>query len=713
MKSRATATEVRLGYEFGGFVLDPLRRRLRRAGDEGLVELTPRVFDALLFFVERPGQLLERETLFQALWPGLVVEDNNLSQVLVALRRALGDEQHDRYVLTVPRRGFRFVCAVREVALDAEGRLAEQPPAQSTAEKVAEPVPEQAAEPAPALVLAQPALDEASLPATASSPLPAKSASPLAAGPAAGPTAAHPPAAPEPRRRRRAPFVFAGAGLVLVFFAAVASLTWWREPSAGRPAPPAATLAVLPFKPLLAEHRDEILELGMADSLIVHVSTTPGLVVRSIGSVRRFAGPEQDALAAARQLDVQWILDGTVQRWGDRVRLTARLLRAADGVAGWSGSFDERFGDVFSVQEQIAERVARLLVPHLGGAVGGAAGTTAAAAGTRDADAYQLYLTARYHAQTIRPRDLALSVELYQRAIDRDPGYALAHAGLADSLRRLIVGADAVPGPTLARARAAALRALELDPRGADGHAALGWVLWWHDWNWPADEQSFRRAIALNPNVAEAHLGLGHLLLSQRRGGPEGVQGLLAMQRARELDPLSRIANTLEASYLIAAGRRDEGLARVNKALQIEPDFWPAHLLLAGVHQAGGDSARAIEAARRAEKLSEGSAQAIARVGTLLAAAGRREEARATLERLLDAARERYVPPTLVAQLWCALGEREATVDWLDKALAARDVHLAFLKITPCLSALQGAPRYDALLRKLALPESPAATGKL
>ena len=686
MKSSATAPEARLGYEFGGFVLDPLRRQLRRgddASDAGLVEVTPRVFDALLYFIERPGQLLDRETLFQALWPGLVVEDNNLSQALSALRRALGDEHHDRYVLTVPRRGFRFVCAVRQVALDDEGR----PLIEATS-------------------ATQPAAGEAGASAAT---LAAPPTSPIDSPPAQAPASPASPPAPEPAsappHRRRQVAVLAVVGAALVLLAAVVFMPWLRDRSDGRPVPPVATLAVLPFKPLLAEHRDEILELGMADSLIVRVSTTPGLVVRSIGSVRRFAGAEQDALAAARQLDVQWILDGTVQRWGDRVRLTARLLRAADGVASWSGSFDERFGDVFAVQEQIAEKVARLLIPHLG------AGIAANASGTRDADAYQLYLTARYHAQTIRPSGLALSVELYQRAIDRDPGYALAYAAMADSLRRLTVAADASPGPTLVRARAAAMRALELDPRSADGHAALGWVLWWHDWDWSAAEQSFRRAIALNPNVAEAHLGLGHLLLSQRRGGDEGLQ---AIRRARELDPLSRIANTLEAGYLVAAGRRDEGRSRLQKALQIDPDFWPAYLLLANLYQVEGEIGKAIDAARRAEQLSEGSVQAIARVGALLAAGGRRDEAQATLQRLLDATRERYVPPTMIAEVVCALGERERTLDWLDKAMAAHDIHLAFLKITPCLGALQGVPRFDAIVRKLSFPEGRAAgTGKL
>ena len=632
------APDGRHGYAFGGFVLDPLRRQLRDLSDGRTVELTPRVFDALLYFVEHPGQLLDRATLFQRLWPGLVVEDNNLSQTLSALRRALGDHEHDRYVLTVPRRGFRFVCPVREIELDGDGR----------------PVALVPSDPVEA-----PGGDEPSAPIPAD-PIPA------------------------PRPHRRWPHVAAAAAGVLAVVVAASTLVLRSGANDRAAAPAPTTLAVLPFKPLVAEHRDEVLELGMADSLIVRVSTTPGLVVRSIGSVRRFAGAEQDPVAAARPRDPQWILDGT---------------------ASGSGGVDARVDDVFAVQEKIAERVAQVLIPKLGGT---ALGPTRS--GTLDTEAYQLYLTARYHAQTIRPSGLARSVELYQRAIDRDPHYALAHAAMADSLRRLTVGADAAPGPTLTRARAAALRALQIDARSADGHAALGWVQWWHDWDWDAAEQSFRRAIALNPNVAEAHLGLGHLLLSQRRAGDEGLREIA---RARELDPLSRIANTLEAGYLIGRGQRDEGLSRLNKALEIEPDFWPAQLLLASVHQGAGETDQAIAAAQRAERLSEGSTQAVARLGTVLALAGRRDEAVGVLDRLITRAQQRYVPPMMIAEVQCAIGERGRTLDWLDKALVERDIHLPFVMITPCLGALRGESRFDALTRKLALPDRPPATGKL
>jgi DNA-binding winged helix-turn-helix (wHTH) protein len=259
MKKLAGAPDAQLGYEFGGFVLDPLRRQLRRLGDGTLVELTPRVFDALLYLVERPGQLLDREALFQALWPGMVVEDNNLSQTMSALRRALGDDQHDRYVLTVPRRGFRFVCPVRAVELSTED------------------------------------------------------------GPAASVdvVAAPPGHAPAPTRARRH-FVFAAvaAGVVVVAFLAWMQIRGDGDERASHR--PVTTLAVLPFKPLLAEHRDEILELGMADSLIVRVSTAPGLVVRSIGSVRRFAGPDQDPIGQP----------------GSSTRSGSSTAQCSDGVAG-------------------------------------------------------------------------------------------------------------------------------------------------------------------------------------------------------------------------------------------------------------------------------------------------------------------------------------------------------------------------------------------
>lgn len=574
-------------WAFGDFRLDAGQRRLWR-GDGAPVELTPRLFDTLLYFVERPGQLLDKRALIDTLWPGLVVEENNLNQAIAALRRALGDDrQASRYIQTVPRRGFRFVADVQPWT----------------------------------------------------------------------------PAAPAPQA-----------------------------------APPA--LAVLPFKPLLDEGRDPLLEVGMAESLIARLSTLPGIAVRSISSVRAYAGPDQDPALAARALQVDWIIDGTVQRDGDRIRVTARLLRA-DGTSRWAGTFDERFTSVFDVQDMISDRVARVISPRLAAA----SARTVAAAGSTVADAYQLYLAARTQAQGMRPSGLRRSLELLRKAIEVDPDYALAHAGLAEIYRRLPFVTDGSPTESFEAARAEALRALDIDPSLAEGHSGLGWVKFWYEWDWPGAEQAFRRAIELNPNVWEAHLGLGHLLSSQGRDD----EGFPHVQRARELDPLSLITNTLEAGYLLACGRRAETDERMRRVLEIDPDFWIAHLTLASFHLADKAPEKAIEALQRAQQACEGeSTQPTALLGLLLARSGRVEEARAELARLRLLSTQRYVPPTSIAALHVGLGENAAALEWLERACEVRDTRMVFLKVDSRWASLRHEPRFAGLLRKMKLDTVPA-----
>lgn len=642
--------------EFEGFRVDKQRRRLLRP-DGSQVPLTPKAFDTLLFLLQRPGEVVEKDELLAAVWPGVVVEENNLSQAVSALRKALGDDpEAPRFIQTVPRRGFRFVAPV-----------ARAEPAART-DDIADPI------------------DGAAGRATGE--------------PAPPSTVPSGPAVPAPAKPSRRALLIGGAATAAL---AAGIVAWWLARSHDEVTPfdqPLQTLAVLPFKPLVPESRDEVLEVGMADSLIARLSTVPGLVVRSIGSARRYGGPTQDPLAAARELEVDWIVDGTVQRWGDQVRVTARLLRA-DGTARWSGSFDERFTSVFDVQAMISDRVAGVLAPRLGardrrGHAGG---------GTQNADAYQLYLAARHAAQTLRPSGLTKSIEFYKKAIALDPNYALAYAGLAETYRRLPFGADTAPVEAFEPARAAALRAIEIDPGLAEGHAGIGWVKFWYEWDWPGAEKAFRRAIALNPSVWEAHLGLGHLLSSLGRGD----EGFSHIQRARELDPMSMITNTLEAGYLLGRGRRAEADQRIQRALELDPEFWVGHLTLASFHLADKQPAKALEALRTADRYSEGqSTQALTLIGFLLGRTGQTEQAQAVLDRLLTLSKQRYVPPTSIAAVYVGLGDKGKALDYLERAYDVRDLRLAFMKIDGRWGPLKDEPRFQSLLKTMKLDTGPA-----
>ena len=288
---------------FGDFVLDPLQQRVQRR-DGAELRLTPRLYDALLLFMQHAGELLDKERLMRALWPGLVVEENNLSQVISGLRRALGDElRRSRFIQTVPRRGFRFIAPVTRLAL------------------VAVPAP--------------------GVPPVAGPVVPALGRRPLrrdlAAGAVAGPTG-------------------------------VAAWPWHGVPCA---AGPIATLAVLPFVPWLGDDSDALLGIGIADSVIARLWAVSGLSVRPIGDVRCHAGPDRDPLRAARELQVDWIVEGSVQRVDDRLRIVARLLRAADGRVEWNEPFDSPLGGVFDVQDRVASRIVRLLAPPARAGAGG------------------------------------------------------------------------------------------------------------------------------------------------------------------------------------------------------------------------------------------------------------------------------------------------------------------------------------------------------
>jgi TolB-like protein/DNA-binding winged helix-turn-helix (wHTH) protein len=415
-------------YAFGDFVLERSQQRVLRS-DGSELSLTPRLFSALLLFVEHADTLLDKDTLMLALWPGLVVEENNLSQTISGLRRALGDEPSgSRYIRTVSRRGFRFIAAVTVVP-DA-GPIA--------------------------------------------SPLPVVATSP--ASPAS-------PVSTVADRRRRLGLVLAGG--IATGLGGVGWWAWRRKPTPATDATTLrATLAVLPFKPLAAESRDELLEVGMADSLITRLSTVPGLVVRSVGSVHRYAGVEQDAVQAARDLDVAWIVDGSLQRRGDQLRVSARLLRAADGTAAWSDSFDEKFTGVFDMQDAISNRVMQALAPRLATSAGGAAGARLTdVGGTRNTDAYQLYLSASRQLQSRSANGARRAIELFNTALTFDPAYALAYVGLAAAHRETLLAADAVPAEVFESAKAAARRALALAPNLAEALTEEGFGLYYFEFD--------------------------------------------------------------------------------------------------------------------------------------------------------------------------------------------------------------------------------------
>ena len=543
-------------YAFGDFSLDVSKRLLLRGGEP--VSLTPKVFDTLVYLIEHNGNVLSKDDLMSAVWPDTVVEENNLGQNISKLRSVLGESPGDhRWIVTIPGRGYRFVADVKLLASGNEGS-------------------EDAGLPGP--------VPEHNPSAAAASSLPKRAASGFSV--------------------RLVRFVLAGllAGLLTV-----GAIYLLRSRNGASAHPAVESIAVLPFKPLVPEGRDEALELGMADTLITKLCNSTKIIVRPISSVRRYGGVEQDSVAAGRELGVDAVLDGTVQRWGDRIRVAARLVRVSDNRTLWAGQFDRGFGDIFDVQDSISERVAAELVPILTGEEK----ERLARRYTSNTEAYEFYLKGRFFWYKRTPQATATAAEYFQRALERDPRYALAYAGIADCYRTLPIMSDVPSRESFPKAKQAALKALEIDNNLAEAHSALAYIEYFFEWDWAAAEKEFRRALEINPNYPLAHLGYAHLLSNLGRR----EEALAEIDRAIKLDPLSPFVGTIKGQILFHARRYSEAIEEVNKALEIEPNFWIGQIVLGRSYERLGHYEQALKACRKAAEFSGGVSEATSLAG--------------------------------------------------------------------------------------------------
>jgi DNA-binding winged helix-turn-helix (wHTH) protein/TolB-like protein/Flp pilus assembly protein TadD len=633
-------------YTFGDFRLDVSKRLLLRAGEP--IPLTPKVFDTLLYLVEHAGTALSKDELMSAVWPDTVVEENNLGQNISKLRGVLGESPGDhRWIVTLPGRGYRFVA---DVKLLASGK---------------EDSPEDAELPVP--------IHEQNPSAAAAPSLPKQATSGFSI--------------------RLVRFVLAGLLGGLLTVGAVYLL---RSRNSASAHPTVKSIAVLPFKPLVPEGRDEVLELGMADTLIAKLCNSTKIIIRPISSVRRYGGMEQDPVAAGRELVVDAVLDGTVQRWGDRIRVTARLVRVSDNRTLWADQFDRGFGDIFDVQDSISQRAAAELVPILTGEEK----ELLARRYTADTEAYELYLKGRFFWYKRTPEATAKAAEYFQRALERDPTYALAYAGIADCYRTLSIMSDVPSRESFPKAKQAALKALEIDDNLAEAHSALGYVAFWFEWDWAAAEKEFRRAIEINPNDPLAHLGYAILLSNLGRH----EDALAEIDQALKLDPLSPFVGTIKGQIIFFARRYPEAIEQVDKTLEVEPNFWIGQLVLGKIDERLGLYEQALKACRKAAEFSGGATEATSLAGYVYAVSGQRQQAENTLQALRRTSERRYVPPYNFALLYQGLGNSDEALQWLEKAYEQRDVHMVFLPVDPKWDTLRNNPHFMDLTRRLNLP---------
>jgi DNA-binding winged helix-turn-helix (wHTH) protein/TolB-like protein/Tfp pilus assembly protein PilF len=636
--------------ELPGFIVDARRRLLLRRDSGEVVALNSKAFDTLLFLASHPGEVLDKDTLLAALWPGVVVEENSLAQNVSAIRHALGEVHgENRYIATVPRRGYRFVAEVR-------------------------------------------ALEE--LPPTVDLPAPGRdsSTSPESPPPGSPPPGAAPVGAPPGRRVPAAWWI----GGVAVLVALAGATAFWRS---GRVAVEASApaelqaLAVLPFKPLVLAERDESLELGMTDSLIAKLSELDGHVVRPLSSVRRYSQPDQDPLLAARALDAHMVLDGSLQHSGGRLRVAARLLDVKDGRQVWAGSFDEDFTTIFEVQDTIARRVSEALRVPLSDRMA----RRSERGSTTNSAAYLAYANGKLAWSRLTRRSLEQSIGEFQKALALDPRYALAHVGLADSYATLGVFGMMAPEEAYPRARRAAEQALALEPDLAAVHATLGHISVQYDLDWIAGMAGYDRAIALDPNYARTYhwRGIAHSMHGAT------ARALADFERARQLEPLWIAPRAATGNALFYARRYSASIDELTETLALDERADNARTYRARAYLHSGQRELALAEFLRLREREARTPGSFGDFGQALALLGRTDEARAELTRLEQLAATRYVPALDLATIHASLGDRERAFQWLERAFDDRSTNLAFLEYDPSFDALRGDSRFDALVERI------------
>jgi TolB-like protein len=566
-------------HEFGEYRVDTGKRVLFRGGRRE--PLTPKVFDTLLFMLRHPGEILEKDVLMRAVWPDTVVEENNLSQNIATLRRVLQERRgENRYIETVPGRGYRFLADVLTTDTDAQDR------------------------------------------------------------------------------------------------------------------PLRARLAVLPFENLSRDPERDYLADGLTEETITALGRVEPAHLAVIGrtSVMVYRKTTKSASDIGRELDVGYLVEGSIRGEGGRLRVTAKLVRVRDQTQVWSATFDSEPRSMLELQCELAGVIAEQIRLRLSPA------RIAALANrqTRHPDAFDHYLRGRYLWHQLTPDTTKRALEHYACATRFDSDYALAWSGIADAWCAAPITGDAAPRAVVPQARRAVEQAIRAHPDLAESQASLGFLNFWLEWRWPAAEAAFKSAIELDPNYAFAHRMLG--LLYSHVGWPRDAAA--SMRRLRELEPLLAVNQALSAQ--VAFADRDFAAAAqfARQAIVIDPHFWVGHFQLAQACVELGDDGAALAALDDAARASGGNSKVVALRGYLHARRGRASEARTAVAALEAIARERYVPACAIALVYAGLDDAESAIEWLGRAYDARDVHLLFVPIDRKWDALRDDPRTAELLAR-------------
>ena len=456
------------------------------------------------------------------------------------------------------------------------------------------------------------------------------------------------------------------------------------------------SVAVLPFVNVSTDPDTEYLSDGITESLIGQLSQIPRLKVMARSTVFRYKGRNIDPQKVGRDLNVRAVLTGRVSQRGETLTVSMDLMDVTDGSELWGEQYNRKLADILAVQEDIAREITDKLRLRLKGEEE----KRLARHFTENTEAYQLYLKGRYYWNKRTPNGIQKAIEYFQEAIEKDPSYALAYAGLADCYH--VPANPLPPREKMPLAKAAAMKALELDNTLVEAHTTLARVLYVYDWEWSAAEKEFKRAIELNPRYAPAHQWYGDYLNVTGRRREADAEG----KRAQELEPLSLITNFNVALAFYWARNYDQAIDQFQKTLELDPSFPPALVILPAAYEQKGMLEEAIAGFQRGITLTKGPEKilAMAGLGHVYAVSGRKTEARMILAELQRLSEHSYVPANDVALVYAGLGERDEAFARLDKAYEEHSFSMAHLTVEPRFDPLRSDPRFADLLRRIGLP---------
>jgi TolB-like protein/DNA-binding winged helix-turn-helix (wHTH) protein/Tfp pilus assembly protein PilF len=630
---------------FDQFELDLRTAEIYKEGKR--IKLQDQPCQVLALLTERPGELVTREELQKRLWPNetFVDFDHGVNIAINKLRDALGDSaEHPRFIETLPRRGYRWLTPIEhagDISANVQVAVSVSPPRE---------------------VQSSPGGATAAVPASKVRLLPATSG------------------------------IAFLCVLALLFALDVGKL---RTRLLGSAVPVRIqSLAVLPLENLSHEPEQEYFADGMTEELITSLGKIGALHVTSRTSVMRYKRTNKSLPQVARELNVDGIVEGTVQRSGDRVRITAQLIYAPTDHHLWAESYDRDLKDVLALQDEVARTIANEIKTTLTPQEQMSLATVRPV----NPGAYEAYLKGRYFWNKRTAEGIKKASDYFQQAINQQPDYGIAYSGLADCNSGLTWHGFASPTEALPRAKAAALKAIEIDPTSGEAHASLALALS-HQRNWAAAENEFKRALQLSPRYANAHHWYGDYLSVAGRH----EEALFEAKRAFELDPLSPMINTWLGLRYYHARRYDEAIVQGRKILEVDPSFAAAHLLLGQAYVQKGLHAQAISELQNATSLSGDSPLYMAQVGVAYAAAGKNAEALSVIDQLQKIARQSYVSSYGLAQIYAALGDKQHAMKWLQSAYDERAVWMEYLKVDPVLDSVRSQPRFQDLVRQMGL----------